>query len=269
MDLAHDADKPAAGRILPEPAPGNGLSCTRRALLAVAALATGAAVTPGRTHAAPAADHQFPVLHGTAFAPLHRPKPLSFDATRLRGLSQVLIESHWANNYGGSVRTLNAVKEKLAAAATDPAIDPYVYNGLKREHLLRSGSVVLHELYFACLGGNGQSDATIRRFIGASFGGYDAWETEFRRIAAGLGGGAGWVVLAYNAHFATLENYWLADHMHFPAGSVPLLVLDMYEHSYQMDYGAAAAKYIDAAFANFNWEIVLERIEAIGCTDRA
>ncbi len=159
----------------------------------------------------------------------------------LRGLSQALIESHWANNYGSAVKTLNAVKTKLSALLADARAPPFLYNSLKREHLLRSGSVVLHDLYFEGMGGDGRADAAMRALIAGSFGTFDAWETEFRRIATGLGGGSGWVVLGYNTHFGTLENYWLADHMHFPAGAVPLLVLDMYEHAYQIDYGAVCS----------------------------
>ena len=99
--------------------------------------------------------------------------------------------------------------------------------------------------------------------LGAGFGDFNRWETEFRRVAAGLGGGSGWAVLGYNRHFSTLENYWMADHMHSPATTVPLLVLDMYEHSYHLDFGAAAARYIDAFFANIDWERVMARVEAI------
>jgi superoxide dismutase, Fe-Mn family len=62
-------------------------------------------------------------------------------------------------------------------------------------------------------------------------------------------------------HTGQAENYWLWDHMHSPASTVPLLVIDMYEHSYQMDYGAAAAKYIDAFFRNIRWDIVSERMD--------
>ena len=76
-------------------------------------------------------------------------------------------------------------------------------------------------------------------------------------------GGSGWVMLGYNRHFQALENYWMADHMHSPATTVPLLVLDMYEHSYQMDYGAATARYVDAFLANINWDRVMARIDAI------
>lgn len=64
-------------------------------------------------------------------------------------------------------------------------------------------SVVLHELYFGCLGGNGQAGASER----LAFGSFDAWETEFRRIGAGLGGSSGWVVLGFNQHTRPLENY--------------------------------------------------------------
>jgi superoxide dismutase, Fe-Mn family len=194
-----------------------------------------------------------------AFAVAHQPKPLTFDTSKLKGLSSAMIESHWSNNYGGSIKTLNAVKQQLAQALTAPDTPPFIYNGLKREHLMRTGSVVLHELYFENLGGTGQADNEIRTALAKPFGSFDRWETEFRKIAQGLGGGSGWVVLGYNSHLDTVENYWLADHLHFPASTTPLLVLDMYEHSYQMDYGAATAKYIDAFFQNINWTSVGQR----------
>ena len=196
-----------------------------------------------------------------AFAQSHALRPLPFDAAKLNGLSARLIESHWSNNYGGSVRTLNAAKKRLAEALADKHTPAFVYNGLKREHLMRSGSVVLHELYFENLGGSGRADSSLRTRIGAVFGDFTTWEDEFRRIAGGLGGGSGWVVFGYNTHFGTLENYWLADHMHFPASTVPLLVLDMYEHSYQMDYGAETARYVDAFFNNIQWEMVAARLD--------
>jgi Fe-Mn family superoxide dismutase len=191
-------------------------------------------------------------------------RPLSFDPARLDGLSERLIRSHWENNYGGSVRTLVAVRRQLAQAMASADTPAWLYNDLKREHLLRTGSVVLHELYFDNLGGNGQAGAGERRLLAADFGSFDAWETEFRRIASGLGGGSGWVLLGYNTHTRQLENYWLADHAHGPAATLPLLVLDMYEHSYQMDYGATAARYVDAFFRNIQWETVAARLAAAG-----
>ena len=198
-----------------------------------------------------------------SFDEAHQPKPLPFEAGSLNGLSARLIESHWSNNYGGSVRALNETKRRLADALADRDLPAYIYNDLKREHLMRTGSVVLHELYFENLGGNGRADDAARAWLGTAFGQFDRWEAEFRRIAGGLGGGAGWVVLGYNSQFGTAENYWMADHMHSPAATVPLLVMDMYEHSYHMDFGAAAGQYVDAFFNNINWESVLARIEAL------
>ena len=204
-----------------------------------------------------------PDLTSMAFDDSHEMKPLPYEASSMNGLSTRIIESHWANNYGGSVRALNAVNKRLAEALADPDTPAFIYNDLKREHLMRTGSVILHELYFDNLGGDGRAAGDARSLIGSAFGEFDRWETEYRRIAAGLGGGSGWVVLGYNRHFNALENYWMADHMHSPAETVPLLVMDMYEHSYQMDFGAATAKYIDAFFANINWDSVMARIEAI------
>lgn len=190
-----------------------------------------------------------------------KPKPLPFDAAKLKGLSVNLIESHWANNYSGSVKTLNAVNDQLSQALANPGTPAFLYNDLKREHLIRTGSVILHELYFDNLGGNGKADGELRSAIAKQFGTFDRWETEFRKIAQGLGGGSGWVVLGYNTHFNKLENYWMGDHAHVPVGTVPLLVMDMYEHSYHMDFGAAAGKYIDAFFNNINWDEVAHRLQ--------
>src|SRR5262245_9065985 len=187
-------------------------------------------------------------------------KPLSFDPARLNGLSEKLIRSHWENNYGGSVKTLNAVKQKLAAALADKDTPPFLYGDLKREHLMRSNSVVLHELYFENLCGDGNVDSVSRKALDGAFGGFDAWETEFRKIGASLAGGSGWVVAGYAPHTGTIENYWLPDHLHFPASNVPLLVMDMYEHSYHLDYGAAAVKYIDAFMQNIRWDEVAQRL---------
>jgi Fe-Mn family superoxide dismutase len=197
----------------------------------------------------------------SAFASMHQPRPLTLDPARLTGLSARLIQSHWENNYGGSVTTLNAVKQKLAHALADKDTPPFVYNDLKREHLMRTGSVVYHELYFDNLGGDGMPGEDSRKALASAFGTFDIWETEFRKIGVGLSGGSGWVVLGYNLHTNQLENYWLGDHLHGPAMTVPLLVMDMYEHSYHMDYGAAAAKYIDAFFTNIRWDVVSERLE--------
>ena len=230
---------------------------SRRDFLQSSTVATllAAAAAPAMATAADA-----PKAGAGAFEFNSKPVPLPFDAKSLNGTSEKLIQSHWANNYSGAVAALNTVRGRLAQALADANTPAYVYNGLKREQLFRTGSVVLHELYFANLGGNGKAGADLRTKIAASFGTFDAWESEFRKIAAGLGGGSGWAVLGYNQKLKLLENYWMADHATGPVNTTPVLVMDMYEHACQMDYGAAAARYIDAFFNNINWETVAQRI---------
>jgi superoxide dismutase, Fe-Mn family len=114
------------------------------------------------------------------------------------------------------VRALAVVKKRLGEALGDKGLPSYVYNDMKREHLLRTGSVVSHEHDFDKLGGSGTAGTSERQTIGQAFGSFDAWETEFREIGAGLGGGSGWVMLGFNQHTRQLENYWLADHAHGP-----------------------------------------------------
>jgi Fe-Mn family superoxide dismutase len=193
----------------------------------------------------------------------HKPIKLKFKPSSMNGLSEKLIVSHLDNNYGGSVKSLNEIRKKLNEAKSSKDTPPYVYNDLKREHLMRTGSVVNHELYFENLGGNGKASGTSEKWISKAFGSFGAWEEEFRKIAAGLGGGPGWVILGYNHHLKILENYWAYDHMHGALMTTPILVMDMYEHSYQLDYGAQAAKYIDAFFKNINWDEINRRIESI------
>lgn len=187
------------------------------------------------------------------------PKPLSFDPAKLNGLSEKLIRSHWENNYVGSVKTLNMISERLAVAMKDPDLPPVVYGGLKREELHRVGSVILHEQYFGNLGGDGKPGGNVLNAIKKAYGSYEAWDAEFRRTAMSLAGGSGWCVLTYNALTNELRNQWAWDHMHGAIAGVPLLALDMYEHSYHMDYGTAAAKYVDAFIRNVNWEEVDRR----------
>lgn len=188
-------------------------------------------------------------------------KPLNFDPAGLDGISEQIILSHWQNNYGGSVRALNTIKARLQAALAEDDLPAFVYNDLKREHLMRTGSVVLHELYFDNMAPPGPRSGELDRALAAAFGSAANWEREYRRIAAGLGGGSGWVMLAWNTHSGTLENYWMADHMHAPVTSLPILVLDMYEHSYHMDFGAAAGRYVDAFMGNINWEVAAARLD--------
>jgi len=182
-------------------------------------------------------------------------KALSCDAKKLKGLSEKLIVSHWENNYGGAVKRLNAITAQLAALdfATAPV---FVVNGLNREELIATNSMILHELYFDGLGAEGEPDRVLRDALVRDFGSFERWRTEFGAMGKAMGGGSGWVLLTYSPRDRKLVNQWAADHTHSLAGSRPILALDMYEHSYHMDYGAAAAKYVDAFMENIRWENV-------------
>ncbi|HEX6623093.1 MAG TPA: Fe-Mn family superoxide dismutase [Pyrinomonadaceae bacterium] len=208
------------------------------------------------------AQSQTPGAAARAFAGQHQPRPLPFNPAKLNGLSEKLIRSHHENNYGGAVKALNTVEQRLAAMLGEKELPPYVYGDLKREELVRTGSVVLHENYFANLGGDGKAAGKVLDLIKHWFGSYEQWEAEFKKTANALAGGSGWVILTHNMHTNELHNYWAWDHMHNAPMGRPLLVLDMYEHAYHMDYGAAAAKYVDAFMQNVNWEEVNRRAEA-------
>lgn len=235
---------------------------TRREFLATAATGvTLAALNPQKLLAKSLKETTMAQTAANAFAANHELKPLPFDPAKLDGLSEKLILSHWENNYGGSVKALNTVKQRLAGLLENDDTPPFVYNDLKREHLMRTGSVVLHELYFGNLGGHGKPDAAFNKLLSDAFGSVITWEKEFKRMGAGLGGGSGWVTLGYNLHSGLLENYWHWDHLHAPSATLPILVLDMYEHSYQMDYGAKAPAYLDAFFKNIHWETVATRLD--------
>ena len=132
-----------------------------------------------------------------AFRGQHQPRPLSFDPAKLKGLSEKLIRSHWENNYGGAVKALNAVAQRLAAMLKEKDLPAYMYGDLKREELVRSGSVVLHELYFANLGGDPKPGGKVLDVIKQWFGSYEQWEDEFKKTPNALGGGSGWVIFAH------------------------------------------------------------------------
>ena len=186
-------------------------------------------------------------------------KPLRCDPAKLKGLSEKLIVSHYENNYGGAVKRLNAISEQLAALDFSKA-PVFTINGLKREELIASNSMILHELYFDGLG-EGTPSGKLLDAIKKDFGSLERWQTEFSFMGKAQGGGSGWVLLTYSPHDRKLINQWAADHTCNLAGATPLLALDMYEHSYHMDYGAKAAAYVDASMNNINWANVARLYE--------
>ncbi len=183
------------------------------------------------------------------------PLPLPLTALALPGLSERLLQSHHQNNYGGAVKRLNAIRGQLAALDFNNT-PGFTLNGLKREELVATNSMLLHELYFASLGGDGQVPPPMGVGLSASFGSVQRWRDEFVAMGKALGGGSGWVLLSYLPREGRLVNQWAADHTHALALGTPVLALDMYEHAYHLDHGANAAAYVDAFMANIDWPAV-------------
>lgn len=190
-----------------------------------------------------------------------RIQPLPFDPSTLQGLSKGLIESHHQNNYGGAVKRLNAIRTQLAQMSFD-RVPGFQLSGLKREELLATNSMVLHELYFGCLGGDGKTmEPAMKLAVDANFGSIQRWREEFVALGRALGGGSGWVLLTFQPREGTLVNQWASDHAQAVAGGTPILALDLYEHAYHMDHGAAAGAYVDAFMGNIDWAAVYARYQ--------
>ena len=189
-------------------------------------------------------------------------KPLACDPTKLSGLSEKLIASHYENNYGGALKRLNAIAAAFAALDVTTAAG-FVLNGLKREELIATNSMILHEVYFDSLGDGGPLGGNLKVAIERDFGSVERWQAEFTAMGKALGGGSGWVLLTYSPRDGRLVNQWAADHTHTLAGGTPILALDMYEHAYHMDYGAKAAAYVDAFMQNGHWARVAERLATV------
>ena len=182
-------------------------------------------------------------------------KPLSLDPKAIKGISEKVLLSHYENNYVGAVKRLTAISTQLAELDFAKAPN-FVVNGLKREELIAANSMILHEIYFDSLGGGAAPGGALAQAIARDFGSLDRWRTEFAAMGKAEGGGSGWVILSYSPRDKRLVNQWAADHTTTLAGGRPILVLDMYEHAYHMDYGAKAASYVDAFMQIINWDTV-------------
>ena len=207
------------------------------------------AVTPALQAAAqqPAAAAGWPI------------KPLPFDPTKLKGLSEKLLVSHHDNNYAGAVRRIGQIQQMLTGL---PQNAPgFQVKGLRMEELIATNSAILHEEYFGNLGGDGKSSGSLQQAIAKDFGSLARWEQDFRATSAALGGGSGWAILNFNLRDGKLHNYIAFDHTDNIAFGRPILVNDMFEHAYHMDYGSAAAMYIDAFMQNTNWQECNRRYE--------
>jgi Fe-Mn family superoxide dismutase len=233
---------------------------SRREAIGALALGTGAlaagCVSEARAEppSAPPGGPQPP-----AFAGRHEAAPLRFAPGSLHGISEQMIKSHHDNNYAGAVRNLNKIEAELAKVTAETP--PAVVAALRDRELVFRNSVTLHELYFGNLGGSGPASGGVASVLQETYGTMSRWEEHFRATATGLGGGSGWVVLAWDLHRDVVFTQWSGNHSQAIARAAPLLVLDMYEHAYAIDYGADHAHYIDAFFQNVPWDEVNGRLD--------
>ena len=179
-------------------------------------------------------------------------KPLACEPSRIKGMSEKLLVSHYENNYGGAVNRLNAIETQLVELDF-VKVPGFLINGLKREELIAMNSMILHEIFFASLGEESAPDGELKDALTRDFGSFDRWRAEFSAMGKAQGGGSGWVLLTWSRRDRKLVNQWAMDHSTTLAGGHPILALDMYEHSYHIDYGAQAAAYVDAFMAAINW----------------
>jgi Fe-Mn family superoxide dismutase len=179
----------------------------------------------------------------------------------MEGFSQNLLNNHFTL-YQGYVTNTNKLTDILAAMLKDGKTAAPEYAELKRRFGFEFNGMRLHEYYFENLGGKApldKSGATAKKLAG-TYGSYEAWEQDFK--ATGAMRGIGWAVLYQDNATGGLFNQWVNEHEsgHL-AGCRPLLIMDVFEHAYMVDYGLKRADYIGAFFKNINWKAVEERLK--------
>lgn len=179
-------------------------------------------------------------------------KPLPF-TKELTGISKKTMDIHHGKLYTGYVNKSNEIEDKLKKADKAAANASYSEIGeLKRQQSFALNGVYLHEAYFSVLGGDGKPSGTLVDRIKKDFGSYEEWEADFK--AAGMAA-RGWVVLGFDMNDGRLHNYSCDVHNQGGIwGAVPIIVLDVYEHAYFIDFGSDRKAYIEAFMKNLNWE---------------
>lgn len=179
----------------------------------------------------------------------------------MEGFSETLLKNHFTL-YQGYVTNTNKVLDTLDQLTKDGKTATPEFAELKRRLGWEFNGMRLHEFYFDNLGGKGGigKDGKAAKAIAASFGSVDAWEKDFR--ATGAMRGIGWVVLYQDLASNRLINFWVNEHdAGHPAGCAPLLIMDVFEHAFMLDYGLKRADYIEAFFKNINWSAVEARVK--------
>jgi superoxide dismutase, Fe-Mn family len=177
----------------------------------------------------------------------------------IEGFSETLLKNHFTL-YQGYVTNTNKVLDTLDQMAKDGKAALPEFAELKRRLGWEFNGMRLHEYYFENLGGKGGIDknGAIAKKMSQSFGSVDAWEKDFR--ATGAMRGIGWAALYQDTATGRLMNFWINEHdVAHPSGCTPLLILDVFEHAFMIDYGLKRADYIEAFFKNINWAAVEAR----------
>lgn len=189
-------------------------------------------------------------------------EPKNFDSLLgLNGFSDTLLKNHFTL-YQGYVANINKLADLLSAMARDGKTGAHEFAELKRRFGWEFNGMRLHELYFGNMSKNsGKPGAGLLAQLNRDFGSFENWEKEFR--ATGAMRGIGWVVLYYDVMAKRLLNCWINEHdAGHLSGCVPLLVMDVFEHAFMIDYGLKKADYIEAFFKSASWKIVEERYGA-------
>jgi Fe-Mn family superoxide dismutase len=176
------------------------------------------------------------------------------------GFSETLLKNHFTL-YQGYVTNTNKVLDRLAALLNEGKAGTPEFAELKRRLGWEFNGMRLHEYYFENLGGKSVLDAAgkLGKKIAEDFGGCEAWEKDFR--AVGGMRGIGWVVLYQDTTSGKLINFWVNEHdAGHPAGCQPILVMDVFEHAFMIDYGLKKADYIEAFFKNIDWKAAEARL---------
>ena len=179
----------------------------------------------------------------------------------MAGFSETLLKNHFTL-YQGYVTNTNKVLDTLDQMTRDGKTAAPEFAELKRRLGWEFNGMRLHEYYFENLGGTTSlnKDGTLGKKIAESFGSCEAWEKDFR--ATGAMRGIGWVALYQDPASGRLINFWINEHdVSHPAGCTLLLIMDVFEHAYMVDYGIKRADYIEAFFKNINWAAAEARIK--------
>jgi len=179
----------------------------------------------------------------------------------MAGFSETLLKNHFTL-YQGYVTNTNKVLDTLSTMLKEGKTATPEFAELKRRLGWEFNGMRLHEYYFENLGGKTGIDVggKLAKKLIAEFGSYEMWEKDFKAVGAMRG--IGWTVLYQDVMTGALINFWVNEHdVSHPAGCVPLLIMDVFEHAFMIDYGLKRADYIESFFKNINWAAAEARLK--------